>query len=131
MLESYDDELARGRNKKLYRDKGQKVYVHPLDEAMHMDKIGLISTNLAEKIALTITGSPYRVTADIINETCGQSISAQGVWNLIQQPGERIDEEENHAVKQMHADQAAGTRMIPIPFSSWTAIIFIRRSCEK
>lgn len=128
MLESYDKELAEGRDKKLYRDKGRRdtsiktvygevcysrrvyrteneegqvAYIYLLDQAMQMDKIGLISTNLAEKIALTITESPYRVTADIINETCGQYISAQGVWNLIQRLGERIDEEENHAVKQI------------------------------
>lgn len=49
-----------------------------------MDKIGLISTNLAEKIALTVTESPYRVTADVISSTCGQSISAGGVWLHIQ-----------------------------------------------
>lgn len=149
MLESYDNELAQGRNKKLYRDKGrrdttiktvygevtfsrrvyqtvneegQKAYVYLLDEAMQMDKIGLISTNLAEKIALTITESPYRVTADIINATCGQSISAQGVWNLIQKLGERIDEEENHAVKQMNEDQATGTRIIPVLFEEMDGV---------
>ena len=65
-----------------------------LDEAMHMDKIGLISTNLAEKIAMTATESPYRVTAELISETCGQSISHGGVWNLVQRLGERISEEE-------------------------------------
>ena len=48
MLEAYDKELAEG-----------------------MDKIGLISTNLAEKIALTATESSYRTTADIISQTCG------------------------------------------------------------
>ena len=132
MLESYDKELAEGRDKKIYRDKGtrntsiktvygevsysrrvyrtkneegQVEYIYLLDQAMQMDKIGLISTNLAEKIALTITESPYRVTADIINETCGQYISPQGVWNLVQRLGERIDEEETHAVQQMNADQ--------------------------
>ena len=119
MLESYDKELAEGRDKKVYRDKGtrdtsiktvygevsysrrvyrteneegQVEYIYLLDQAMQMDKIGMISTNLAEKIALTITESPYRGTADIINETCGQSISEQGVWNLVQRLGERIDE---------------------------------------
>ncbi len=107
MLESYDKELAEGHNKKQYRSKGsrqtsiktvygeviysrrvyrtetedgQVAHVFLLDQAMQMDKVGLISTNLSEKIALTITESPYRVTADIINETCGQNISAQGVW---------------------------------------------------
>ena len=83
MLENYDRELA---------EDGETAYIYLLDEAMHMDKIGLISTNLAEKIAMTITESPYRATADTISSTCGQSISAGGVWNLIQQLGERIDE---------------------------------------
>ena len=120
MLENYDRELAERRDKKQYRNKGKRsttiktvygevtygrnvyrtktedgetAYIYLLDEAMHMDKIGLISTNLAEKIAMTITESPYRATADTISSTCGQSISAGGVWNLIQQLGERIDEE--------------------------------------
>ena len=50
----------------VYRTKteqGENAYVYLLDEAMQMDKIGLISTNLAEKIAMTVTESPYRVTA--------------------------------------------------------------------
>lgn len=149
MLESYDMELAESRNKKEYRDKGtrmttiktvygevsysrkvyrteneegQKVYVYLLDQAMQMDKIGLISSNLAEKIALAITESPYRVTADIIKETCGQSISPQGVWNLVQRLGERIDEEETHAVKQMNADQTMGTKAIPVLFEEMDGV---------
>lgn len=110
MLESYDAELAEGRDKSQYRDKGKrtttvktvygevsyarrvyqtkpedgrKAFVYLLDEAMQMDKIGLLSTNLAEKIAMTVTESPYRVSADIISETCGQSISHGGAWNLV------------------------------------------------
>lgn len=81
MLESYDKELAESRDKKLYRGKGkrsttiktvygeveysrnvyrtetedgQTAHVFLLDQAMCMDKIGLISTNLAEKIALLL-----------------------------------------------------------------------------
>ena len=77
VLENYDKELAQGRDKKLYRGKGKRktsiktvygeveynrtvyrtkteqgetAYVYLLDKAMQMDKIGLISTNLAEKI---------------------------------------------------------------------------------
>lgn len=149
MLESYDKELAEGRNKKIYRDKGTRgtsiktvygevsysrrvyrteneeglaEYIYLLDQAMQMDKIGLISTNLAEKIALTITESPYRVTADIINETCGQHISPQGVWNLVQRLGERIDEEETHAVQQMNADQSEGAKAIPVLFEEMDGV---------
>ena len=80
MLENYDKELAQSRDKKLYRGKGKRktsiktvyeeveysrtvyqtkteqgktVYLYLLDESMQMDKIGLISTNHAEKIATT------------------------------------------------------------------------------
>lgn len=149
ILESYDDELAATRDAKSYRDKGSRktsiktvygdveyrrrvyrtsledgetAYIYLLDEAMQMDKIGLISTNLAEKIAMTVTESPYRVTADMISSTCGQSISAGGVWNVMQRLGERIREEEEHAVKQMNADQSEGTREIPVLFEEMDGV---------
>ena len=149
MLEAYDNELAEGRDKKVYRGKGsrrtsiktvygeveysrrvyrteteegQSAHVFLLDQARKMDKIGLISTNLAEKIALTVTESPYRTTADIISQTCGQSISAQGVWNMMQRLGERIDEEEKQAVKQMEAGQTEGTRVIPVLFEEMDGV---------
>ena len=149
ILESYDNELASARDRAKYRDKGKrsttiktvygeveyqrrvyqtvyedgrKAYVHLLDKTMQMDKIGLISTNLAEKIALTVTESPYRVTADIISSTCGQSISSGGVWNLMQRLGERISEEETYAVKQMNADQSEGTKEIPVLFEEMDGV---------
>lgn len=112
ILENYDAELADGR----------KACVYLLDEAMHMDKIGLISTNLAEKIAMTATESSYRVTAELISETCGQSISHGGVWNLVQRLGERISEEESHAVKQMEAGQAEGRESLPVLFEEMEGV---------
>ena len=149
ILENYDAELAEGRDKRQYRDKGKrttviktvygevsysrrvyqtkledgrKACVYLLDEAMHMDKIGLISTNLAEKIAMTVTESPYRATAGIISESCGQSISHGGVWNLVQRLGERISEEETHAVKQMEAGQAQGRESLPVLFEEMDGV---------
>ena len=149
IMESYDDELAAARDTKQYRDKGvrktsiktvygdvvywrrvyrtsledgEKAYVYLLDEAMQMDKIGLISTNLAEKIAMTVTESPYRVTADVISSTCGQNISAGGVWNMMQRLGERISAEEEHAVKQMNADQSEGIKEIPVLFEEMDGV---------
>ncbi|MDE6435841.1 MAG: hypothetical protein K2L07_16665 [Lachnospiraceae bacterium] len=70
-----------------------------------MDKIGLISTNLAEKIADCVTENPYRVTADIISHTCGQTISHGGAWKLVQKLGERVSSEEEQQVKRMNADE--------------------------
>ena len=149
LLESYEKQLAESRNKAVYRDKGsrqtsiktvygtveysRKVYrtvneegqtthVFLLDKSMHMDKIGLISTNLVEKIALTVTESPYRVTSEIISSTCGQNISAGGVWNIMQRLGERTDEEECHAVKQMDADQTEGEKRISALFEEMDGV---------
>lgn len=83
---------------------------------MQMEKIGQISTNLAEKITPTVTEAPYRVSADVISDTCGQTISHGGVWNLIQQLGERISEEEDYAVKQMEAEQKEEKKKVGILF---------------
>jgi hypothetical protein len=148
-LERYDDELQKGRDKKLYRDKGgrttsiktvygevsysrtvyetrtaegKKAYIYLLDEALSMDKIGLISTNLAEKIAETVTEAPYRATAELISSTCGQTVSHGGVWNLIQQLGERIAEEEKVTVSEMKADQDKGTAVIPVLFEEMDGV---------
>lgn len=149
LLESYDDELAGERDRKTYRDKGKRettiktvygevtyarrvyrtvqedgtaAYIYLLDEAMSMEKIGLISTNLAEKIALTVTEAPYRVSADVISDTCGQTISHGGVWNLIQQLGERINEEEEYAVRQMEAGQTEGEKRIGVLFEEMDGV---------
>ena len=149
VLESYDAKLAESRDKKTYRGKGKRktsiktvygeveyrrtvyrtktkqgetAYVYLLDEAMQMDKIGLISTNLAEKIAMTVTEAPYRVTAETISNTCGQTISSSGVWNMMQRLGERIAEEEQYAVKEMHADRVQGEKVIPVLFEEMDGI---------
>lgn len=149
MLERYDKELSEGRDKKKYRSKGSRpttiktvygevtysrnvyqtkledgtnAYVYLLDQAMRMDKIGMISTNLAEKIAMTVTESPYRVSADMISSTCGQTISHGGIWNLIQQLGERISEEETVAVKEMEANQSKGKEIIPVLFEEMDGV---------
>lgn len=149
MLESYDAELAEGRDKSLYRDKGkrgttiktvygevsyarnvyqtkladgQRAHVYLLDEAMHMEKIGTISTNLAEKIAMAVTEAPYRVAAEAIGNTSGQSISHGGAWNLLQKIGVRISEEESHAVKQMKEGQAEGKEGVPVLFEEMDGV---------
>ena len=149
ILEDYDRELHASRNTKEYRDKGCrtttiktvygdvtydrhvyqttdeegcKKYVYLLDEAVKMDKIGLISTNLAEKIASCVTENPYRVTADIISGTSGQTISHGGAWKLVQKLGERVSEEEALQVKQMNADETRGTREIKVLFEEMDGV---------
>lgn len=149
MLERYDAELMENRDTKVYRSKGtrnttiktiygevsyarniyetkteegKKAYVYLLDEALAMDKIGMISTNLAEKIAETVTEAPYRATAEMISSTCGQQISHGGVWNLIQQLGCRISEEEKVIVSEMETDNTKGTEVIPVLFEEMDGV---------
>ena len=149
LLERYDDELAEGRDRKAYRDKGkrsttvktvygevsycrrvyerkgesvEKGYVYLLDEAMKMEKIGLLSANLAEKIAMTAAESPYRVTAQAISSTCGQSVSHGGAWNLVQKIGERISREEAHEVKRMEAGESGGEKVLPVLFEEMDGV---------
>ncbi len=149
ILERYDEELKNGRDKKKLRCKGTRrttiktvygeveygrnvykgkdeegrtIWIYLLDEAMSMDKIGMISTNLAEKIAASVTENPYRVTAEIISSTCGQAISHGGVWNLIQQLGERISKEENVLVSEMNADVSRGNEITKILFEEMDGV---------
>ena len=149
ILEDYDKELHAERERSRYRDKGtrtttiktvygdvtyerhvyqttdeegHKAFVYLLDEAVHMDKIGLISTNLAEKIADCVTQNPYRVTADIISHTSGQTISHGGAWKLVQKLGERVSSEEEQQVKQMNADEMEGNREIRVLFEEMDGV---------
>lgn len=149
ILEDYDKELHAGRDRSRYRDKGKRTttiktvygdvtygrhvyqimdeeghraYVYLLDKAVKMDKIGLISTNLAEKIASCVTENPYRVTADIISTTSGQRISHGGAWKLVQKLGERIRGEEELLVKQMNADETEGSREIKVLFEEMDGV---------
>lgn len=96
ILGQYDERLLRTRNTKEYRCKGKrkttiktvygeveysrnvyekkledgtKHFIYLLDEAVGMEKIGTVSTNLAQKIAHAVTEAPFRVTADLISET--------------------------------------------------------------
>lgn len=143
LLERYDDALAKKRNKKEYRDKGkrstsiktvygevsyarrvyethaetgEKTYIYLLDQELEMERIGLLSTNLGEKIAATIVKAPYRVAAERISDTCGQSISHGGIWNFVQALGEKLKIEEEYAVKAMNIGKAEGEKQIPVLF---------------
>ena len=97
-------EVSYGRH--VYQTKledGKKAYVYLLDEAMRMERSASDFHKSGRKVAMTVTEAPYRVTAETISSTYGQSISAGGVWNVMQRLGERISKEEEHAVKQMRA----------------------------
>lgn len=149
ILENYDNELAEGRDKKEYRNKGKrktsiktvygeveysrrvyqtvlkdgtKAYVYLLDEAMGMDRIGLISTNFAEQIALAVTDAPYRKGAALVSSTTGGSISAAGTWNLVQKLGSRICDEEELDVRRMESGVPEGKKEVSLLFEEMDGV---------
>ena len=158
LLEEYDLDLMKSRDKTLYKSKdkntttiktvygpvsysrryyetrdenGKINYVYLLDEAMKMEKVGLMSSNLAEKIAMIVTENPYRVAAETINSTCGQSISHGGVWHFIQRLGERISKEEDASVSQMEADTLNGERVVPVLFEEMDGVFLKMQKDRK
>lgn len=149
VLESYDKELHENRDTKVYRDKGlrettiktvygdvgykrhvyrtkaedgERMYIYLLDQAINIDKIGLISVNLAEKAVSCVTENSYRVTAETISETCRQNISHGGVWKIVQRLGERVSEEEEHLVKEMNADTLKPEKEIKVLFEEMDGV---------
>ena len=118
--------------RRVYRtilDDGKKAYVYLLDEYLGVEKIGLISENLAEKITDLAAEAPFRETASTITETTGQSISPQGAWSVVQRVGERIDEEEDLAVNQMRCNQTIGQKILPVLFEEMDGV-WIRQQGE-
>ena len=75
-------------------EEGTKHFVYLLDETLALDHVGLISTNMAELLVKGITELSYRECASQVSEMTGQTISAMGVWNVIQALGEKVCEEE-------------------------------------
>ena len=149
ILQAMDEKLAKERDKSKYRDKGYRkttiktiygeveylrhVYitrteddrnaaVYLLDEELGIDTIGLISTNLAEKIGMVVTCTPFRKTSEQITETTGQSISHSGVWNVVQALGSKLEEEEKELVNEFYTERTRGTKKAGVLFEEMDGI---------
>lgn len=143
VLEMYDTYLRDNRDKKVYRNKGlretsiktvygevsykrtiyqtideegRQIFIYLLDETLELEKVGLISTNLAEKLVHGITEMSYRECAAKVTEMTGQSISAMGVWNVIQALGEKVVEEEKELVEDHKKGLIQGEETTPVLF---------------
>ena len=143
ILERYDRQLMEQRDKAKYRNKGLrcttiktifgevdyrrtvyevtdgvngKRFVYLLDENLELDPVGLISTNMVEHMVQGITELSYRECAAKISTMTGQSISAMGVWNVIQALGEKVCREEEELVKAHKAGKLHGEKEVPVLF---------------
>lgn len=143
VLETLDKKLAQERDKTVYRhkgtrqtsvktlmgevefsrvvynyvdDEGNKGYIYLLDRLLGFDTIGLISTNLAEKIVENASITSYRHAADNITELTGQSISHGGIWNVVQALGQKVKEDESKLAKAAKKNQLCGKKEVPVLF---------------
>ena len=156
-LERYDTYLMENRDKEAYRNKGKrtttvktvygeveyerrvyevtredgiKEFVYLLDEQLEISGVGLISMNMAEQMVSSITEMSYRETAEKITEMTGQSISAMGVWNVIQSLGDKVCEEEKELVKAHKSGKVKGDKEAPVLFEE-TDGVYVRLQKEK
>lgn len=143
LLEQYDKILMQERDKAVYRHKGlretciktvygevvykravyekinkdgNKCFVYLLDETLNLKNVGLISTNLAEKLVEGITELSYRQCAAKVSEMTGQSISAMGVWKVIQALGEQVADEEKEVTRAHKEGRICGEKEVPVLF---------------
>ena len=142
-LEQYDRMLMEERDRTRYRHKGPRrttiktVYgevtynrviyevteedgfrhfVYLLDEMLELENVGLISTNMAELLVKGITELSYRECAKQISGMTGQTISAMGVWNVIQSLGEKVCADEKELVEAYKEGRVHGEKEVPVLF---------------
>ena len=137
LLQNIDRWLMKTRDKAIYRHKGhrktciktlmgvveysravyevmdgnlERKFVYLLDEYMGFDCVGFVSSNLAEKIADNICECSYAQTAKNISDLTGQTISHQGVWNVVQRLGKKVEEQENRYIELNKDESFHGER---------------------
>lgn len=95
---------------------GRNEIIYPLDEILKMDKIGLCSKNICDKIIEVASKNSYRETAEIISQTTNNSVSHQECWNIVQEVGKSIINKENNTVNEMHEEKLKPTRETKVLF---------------
>lgn len=88
-------------NRRQYFDIEKDSYVFLIDEILKLDKIGKVSMNFAKLCAYAVKEMPYRKAAEMISTQTGQVISANGIWNVIQELGKTIQEDEKIKVSEL------------------------------
>ena len=119
----------------LYRrilDDGKVEHVFLMDEELGFDTIGNISPNLVEKIAGHICNMPFREVSRAVSGLTNQSISHQGVWNVVQGIGERQADSEKNLMNDFKDGYLSGDKKVPVLFEEADGIwISIQKRGKK
>ena len=142
-LSKVDKELEESRDKRQFRHKGKRVtsiktlmgevsvrrvlykrnkedgsveYIYLLDEALGLDTIGLISPNLVEKILEHSCEMSYREVSKTVSNFTNQTISHQGVWDVVQSAGGKQKEAEKQLINSFKNEELSGNKEVPVLF---------------
>jgi len=148
-LEQYDLELARGRDKSMYRHKGSrktvvktimgeveysravyevrrddgtKCHVYLLDEAMGTGGSGHMSATLSALVVNASCEGTYRAAARQVSEMTGQTISHTASWMVVQDVGGRVGLEEERAARAAAKNDGGGRLEVPVLFEEMDGI---------
>lgn len=95
---------------------GINEVIYPLDEILHIEKIGLFSKNICDKIVEVASKNSYRETAAIITKTTNTIVSHQECWKIVQEVGKSIVNKENNILNEMYEDKLKPTREVKVLF---------------
>lgn len=159
LLELYDKKLMESRDKRIYRNKGKEItsvktktgvveyartkYIklnddgikkctYLLDEKLNIKQVGLVSAGVIDLIVENISEVSYRTCAKEITNMTGLSISAIGVWNVVQKIGQRIKEKEDRKVEAYLDDRLKpGTKETPALYQEADGIMIYTQGKDR
>ena len=96
------------------RAEGGKRCVFLLDEDMNIDAVGVVEKELCQQAAALACMTSYRNAAEIFAKTCAVSVSAKGIWNIVQTLGEKEAERIERYAELAGQDVGSGSVAAPI-----------------
>lgn len=112
----FGDVLFERRKYRHIRDGAMIGIVYLLDEALDIFGSGKYSHNFASIVAKLAAKMSFRQTSMAIKRMTGASISHMAVWNIVQDIGQAVMENEEAAVKMMENDISIGKEKADILF---------------
>lgn len=107
--------LSRVLYKRIKED-GSTEHIFLLDEELGLDTIGLVSPNLVEKVLEHACEMSYREVSQTVSDFTNQTISHQGIWNIVQTVGEKQQETEKQLVESFKEGKLSGSKEVPVLF---------------
>ena len=120
--------------RRVYYKKASGGYVALLDERMGIKSgYGLVSENLAEQIVHECADKSFRKAKTSISSLTGQVISAMGVWNVVQQFGKVIKDQEERLIELNESGSTGhlGNLSSPVLFESMMMSIYAVNAPEE